>query len=106
MQLLGSNSFRTREYRLQHELLGSALYEVGVVNHSSRDQYLTCKVLSTRTGGISATQKVQLRPRAAHIFSVQVEQSQTAKIVIDSHLVMARPLVFRVQNKKMDVFHE
>lgn len=104
-QLLGSSSFRAREYRLQHELLGPALYEVAVVNPSSRDQSLTCKVLSTRTGGVSATQKVQLRPMASHIFSVQVEQSQTARIVIDSHLVMARPLVFRVQNKKMDVFH-
>lgn len=104
-QLLGSSSLRVREYRLQHELFGPALYEAVVVNPSSRDQYLTCKVLSTRTGGISAMQKVQLRPRAAHIFSAQVEQSQTARVVIDSHLVMARPLVFRIQNKKIDVFH-
>ena len=105
IQLLGSSSFRDREYRLQHELLGPALYEVGIVNPTSRNQRLSCQVLSARSGEVFGTQEVQLRPRGSHVFPIQVGQSQTARIVINSHLVMARPLVFRIQNQKTDVFH-
>lgn len=104
-QLLGASSFRAREYRLQHELLGPALYEMGVVNPSSRDQIFSCQVLSVRSGEVLSAQEIQLSPRASHIFPIQVAQSQPSRVVINSHLVMARPLVFRIHNQKMDVFH-
>lgn len=105
MQLLGTTSFRTREYRLQHELLGSALYEIAVVNPSSRDQRFSCQVFSILNSEILDAQDVQLRPRGSYVFPIQVKQSQIARIIINSHLVMARPLVFRINNHKMDVFH-
>lgn len=105
MQLLGTTSFRTREYRLQHELLGSALYEIAVVNPSSRDQRFSCQVFSTLNCEILDAQEVQLRPRGSYVFPIQIKQSQTARITINSRLVMARPLVFRINNRKMDVFH-
>ena len=104
MQLLGTTSFRTREYRLQHELLGPALYEIVIVNPSSRDQRFSCQVFST-LGEILDTQEIQLRPRGSYVFQVQIKQSQTARLTINSHLVMARPLVFGINNHKMDVFH-
>ena len=105
MQLLGTTSFRTREYRLQYELLSPALYEIAVVNPSSRDQRLSCQVFSTLNDKILDAQEVQLRPRGSHVFPIQLEQSQIARIIINSHLVMTRPLVFRINNRKMDVFH-
>ncbi len=105
MQLLGSSSFRVREYRLQHELLGPALYEVGIVNPGSRDQRVSCQVFSTRSGEILGAQEAQLQPKGCHMFPIQVDQSQPSRIVINSHLVMARPLVFRIHNQKMDVYH-
>lgn len=105
VQLLGSSSLRAREYRLQHELLGPALYEVGIVNSTSRNQRLSCQVFSARSGEILGTQEIQLRPKGCHVFQIQVDQSQPSRIVINSHLVMARPLVFRIHNQKMDVFH-
>lgn len=105
LRLLSSSSFFPREYRLQHELSGPALYEVGIVNPSSRDQIVTCQVLSARNGEGLGTQEVQLRPRASHVFPVQVEVSQPVRVVINSHLVMARPFVFRIHQQKMVVFH-
>lgn len=105
LRLLSSNSFFPREYRLQHELSGPALYEVGIVNSSSRDKIVTCQVLSALNGASLGMQEVQLRPRASHVFPVQVEASQPVRVVINSHLVMARPFVFRIHQQKMVVFH-
>ena len=105
MQLLGTTSLRVREYRLQHELLGPALYEIAIVNPSSRDQLFSCKVFSTLNGDILDLQEVKSRPRGFCVFLIQIKQSQIARIVISSRLVMARPLVFRINNNKMDVFH-
>lgn len=105
LQLLGASSFLAREYRLQHELLGPALYEVGIVNPSTRDQRFSCQVLSTRSGEIMGEQEAQLKPQGCHLFPIQVDQSLPVRIVISSYLVMARPLIFRIQDQKMDVFH-
>ena len=105
LQPLGGGSLRAREYRLQHELLGPALYEVGIVNPTSRNQRLSCQVLSARSGEVFGTQEAQLRPRGSHVFPIQVDQSQPSRIVINSHLVMARPLVFRIRQQQIDVFH-
>jgi len=104
-QLLGSSSFLAREYRLQHELTGAAQYEIAMVNPSSRQQRICCYVLSTRHGAVLDTQEVKLQPGGAHVFLVQMEQTETARVIISSHLVMARPLVFRINNNRMELFH-
>ncbi len=105
MKMLGANSFLSRTFRLQHELLGPALYEIGVVNPSSRVQHLSCQIRSSQSGEILDIQKAVMSPRGTHVFQVKLEQSAAARIIINSHLVMARPLVFRINNHKMDVFH-
>jgi hypothetical protein len=105
LELLGSTSLRAREYRLQYALQGPALYELAIVNPSSRDQHFYCQVFSTLNNEILEIQEIQLRPRGSYVFLIQIKQSQIARIIISSHLVMARPLVFRINNRKMDVFH-
>ncbi len=104
-QLLGSRSFLAREYRLQHELTGPAQYEIAMVNPSYRQQRIYCHVQSTQNGEVLDAQEVTLRPGGSHVFPVKMEQTDTARIIIGSHLVMARPLVFRINNNRMDVFH-
>ena len=105
LQLLGGDSFRAREYRLQHTLQGPALYEVGLVNPTPRLQRFSCRLLSTSSGEIMAAQEAQLKSQGCHVFLVPMEQLQQGRIVIRSHMVMARPLIFRIQDKRMDVFH-
>ena len=105
MEMLGANSFLPRAFMLQHELLGSAHYEINLVNASSRVQHLSCYILSIQSGEILDIRKAIILPRGTHMFQVKIEQSPTARIIIKSHLVMARPLVFRIKNKRMDVFH-
>jgi hypothetical protein len=104
-QLLGSSSFLTREYWLQHELSDPAQYEIAMVNPSSRDQLIYCQLQSTRNGDKLETKEIKLRPGGAHVFPIKMGQSETARIIIGSHLVMARPLVYRFNNNRMDVFH-
>jgi len=104
-QLLGSSSFLAREYRLQHELTGPAQYEIIMVNPISHQQRIYCHVQSTRNSEVLDTQEVKLRPGGSHVFLVNMEQGQAARIIIGSHLVMARPLVFRINNNIIEVFH-
>ena len=49
--------------RLQHELLGPALYKVGIVSPTSRNQSISCQVFSARSGEILGTLEVQLQPK-------------------------------------------
>jgi len=105
LKLLGAHSFLEREYRLQHELRGPALYEIAIVNPSRRDQLVSCEVLSLSGEEVLEKQDVQLSPKGCHLFPVSVNPSQPVRVVMTSHLVMARPLVFRTNEQKMDVFH-
>ncbi len=104
-QLLGANSFLLREYKLQNELIGPARYELGIVNPSARFQRIICQLKSIRDGRIIEIQEIDLSPGGSYIFSIKMERAESARIIISSHLVMARPLVFRIYNNRMDVFH-
>lgn len=105
MQLLGSTSFRSREYRLQHMLLGPAFYEMAIVNCTARQQRVACKLLSMHSGGPADVQVAKISPRGAHVFPLKVGPGQSGRVVIKSRLVMARPVVYRIQKQSMDVFH-
>ena len=103
LQLLGGRSFLGREYNLQHLLVSNSAYELGIVNPSTRAQRIECRGLYA-DGKLCTSQSVDLAPKGCHLFKVTPEYAQQ-RIVIRSRLVMARPLVFRIQNQKMDVFH-
>ena len=105
LQLLGCSSFLSREYSLQHELQPGVVYELCMVNPTSTSQRCICKLLSIRSGKISCVQVVNLAPGGIQLVPVQADKSEPVRLVIQSHLVMARPLVFRIQNLKLDVFH-
>lgn len=105
LQLLGGSSFLSREYSLQHELQPGVFYELGIVNPTSTSQRCICNLISIRSGKIMGVQMVNLAPGGIQLVPVRADKSEPVKLVIQSHLVMARPLVFRIQNLKLDVFH-
>jgi hypothetical protein len=102
--LLGTRSLLSRKYSLQHQLIGPANYEIGIVNSTSSDISLACIVLSTDNEILNIYKSV-IPQRGICMFPVHLESQKTARIVIKSHLVMARPLIFRTNNNNMDVFH-
>ena len=104
LELLGVYSPRRREYRLQHELTGPAVYEMMIVNPTPRRLSCRCRLFSTGGALVSST-KVRLTPSGCDVFRVEMDDAATGRIVIDSHLVMARPVVFRTHDLSADVFH-
>jgi hypothetical protein len=105
LQLLGGTSFLRRQYSLQHELIPGVVYELGLVNPTSSVQHITCKLISVLCGRIISVQTEKVSPGGIQTVVVPVDESGSVRLVIESHLVMARPLVFRIQNFKLDVFH-
>ena len=105
LQFLGGSSFLRRDYSLQHELQPGVIYELGMVNPTTTLQRFIFKLISVHCGKILSLQAVDLPPGGIQLVPVQADKSQSVRLVIQSHLVMARPLVFRIQNLKMDVFH-
>lgn len=105
LELLGARGLLPREYRLQHEMKGPALYELGLVNPTSAVQRCTFQLASTQNGTILASQCVNLESRGAVLIPYQIDESEPARVIIKSRMVMARPLVYRIQKLQLDVFH-
>jgi hypothetical protein len=103
LQLLGGRSLFGREYNLQHSLACTNIYELGIVNPTRHVQRIECLTLYT-DGKICTLQSVDLAPKGSHLFKVTPEHAQQ-RIVMRSRLVMVRPLVFRMWDHAMDVFH-
>lgn len=103
LQLLGGSSILRREYNLQHALSDRFIYELGMVNPTSKRQRIVCRVMSP-DGKLFSSQAIDLEPQGSQLIKIVPEGDQQ-RIIISSHLAMARPLVFRIQNQTMDVFH-
>jgi len=104
-QLLGGRSFLSRKYNLQYQLLGPSRYEIGIVNSSAKKQVITLGIINAENGDLREVQEAEIMPGGCHAYPIRVEEGQSSRLIIDSHLAMARPLVFQLNNRTMDVFH-
>ena len=104
MILLAGSGPLCREFRLQHELLPGSCYEIAIVNPSPRGQKITCEVLDSIEDKKLKVLSVKLAPGACHLFRF-VPNQVVQRIVIRSHLVMARPIIFRIEDQMIDVLH-
>ena len=105
LDMLGPSGLRMREYCVQHELRDAAVYEMAIVNPNPREQRVTCEVFSTQSTKAVEVQEAKMPPRGCHVFRIAAGKSVPARVIVKSRLVMARPLVFRLEDGKMDVFH-
>lgn len=103
LQMLGRQSFRHRAYHLQYILNPQFRYDIIIVNPTNSQQPICCDVLSL-SGQLMHTLKASLNARASHCFRISPELDNF-KVVLRSRLVMARPLVFRLSESSLDVFH-
>lgn len=104
LEFLAGASLLEREYRLQHELAGAATYELAVVNPSAKPCEIRCDVRQATDGSKVETLTARLSPGGSHLFRI-VPDGIAKRVVIRSHLVMARPLIFRIEDQKLDVLH-
>jgi len=104
-KMLGGYSFLKRQYRLQYELCDSEFYEVVVTNPYARKVKVTCITKLLNSNGSSWEESVIINSKGAYVFKVMVDNLHPSKCVIISHLIMARPLIFRINQDQFDVFH-
>ena len=102
--MLGGSGILKREYALQYELNNKSNYDIVVVNPSDKVKKITCKVVDSDNMLINQ-EIMKVKPRGVGIFPVSFEYQKSARIIITSRLVMARPLVFRTNDNFFDVFH-
>jgi len=105
LQALGGSSFFQRQYRMQFELIPGSQYQLCIVNPTAREQQCVGKLVSINGGRMLCSHSFKLAPGGVNALTFQSEVTEHARVIIESHIIMARPLVFNIQNSKMDVFH-
>jgi hypothetical protein len=104
-ELLGGAGPLIREYRLQHQICPPGYYEVGIVNPNIKPQKVECRVLQISDGEKVLSEAKVIPAGGVHVFKLVPATDQSHRIVIRSHLVMARPLIFHITDCSMDVLH-
>jgi hypothetical protein len=104
MALLAGQGPLCREYRLQHVLLPGSRYDIAIVNGSTARQTIQCAVLEASSATVLDVMSATLPAGGCHLFPV-APGAASQRAVIRSRLVMARPLIFRIEDQGMDVLH-
>jgi len=100
---LGGSSFFNRQYNLQYLLEPNKSYEVALVNASPSNKKVMSEVVSF--GGKTQIKKnIILNPMQTFVLPITNLPSHS-QLIIDSKMIMARPIVFCFDNEKIDVFH-
>jgi hypothetical protein len=105
LQALGGSSLFQRQYRMQFELVPGGQYQLCLVNSTASVQKCVGKLVSIDNGKLLCSRPFKLASRGVHALIFQSEVTEHARVIIESHIIMARPMVFNIQNFKMDVFH-
>ncbi len=105
VERLGGVSLLCREYRLQFELRHERKYEIVLVNTSPKQQKVVCELLHSESDNcLVKSSEVNLLSGGCHAFTI-IPEKKSARVVIKSSLVMARPLVFCFDGDILDVLH-
>jgi hypothetical protein len=99
----GYSRIKKYEFRLQHELTGASIYELGFVNSSNTEQRLI--VFFTNQNLDSEKVVLEIPSRGIRWYRRQLNENEKGRINVVSRLNLARPVVFRHQEKSFDVFH-
>jgi hypothetical protein len=105
LELLGGVSFFRRKYNLQHHLHQGLTYEFAMVNPTREIQRCIFELINIQTGKLVGVYKLKVATGGIQLLTVPVKDSGPVRLIIESGLIMARPLVFKLYNQKLDVFH-
>ena len=102
-QLLGTYSFFKNEYRLQHSLEPGNSYELYLVNSTQIKQSFTI-VEQLDQNENKTTITIPSKGFFKYVKTVNKNEC-VLKIIIQSRLYLARPIVFKIMTTSFDVFH-
>jgi len=101
---LGNSGLLSRFYTVQHCLTGPARYEFVFTNPTAGKVKVTPNI-SYFPNQWSKTDSFQIASLGTHTYTVNIEEGEKAYVRFKSRLYMSRPVVFRIANDSMDVFH-
>ena len=102
-RLLGNYGYAKKRYSLQHVLTGEADYEIALVNPTNADQ--TLRIILADPEGKSSDALREIPSGGLLFEKFPIPAGQKFRLTIESRLYMARPVVFRLGENTMDVFH-
>lgn len=123
LDLLTGTSFLKRDYRLQHELNVGRSYHLALVNASTKMQHINCDLFTTKEEVESFNEALRvkplrvesrylrlhasIKPGGCHVFHVDLSEARgvSVRVVLRSRLVMLRPVVFEIDEGRINVFH-
>lgn len=101
---VGNSGLIPRYYTVQHCLRGPAKYEFVFTNPTSKTIKITPNVYLNRKKWLTK-KSFTLNPLGSHTFTVDIKENEKAYVRFKSKLYLGRPVVFRISNDSMDVFH-
>lgn len=103
LQPLGKRSALNRRYLVQHVLSGPAQYEFALTNPTPRT--VTVRFELKVNGDWKESERVKIPSKGLHIFQTNLGAGHSSLLRVVSKLSMGRPVVFRLTQESMDVFH-
>jgi hypothetical protein len=104
LTVLAGSSFLKRKYNLQYVFTTDCNYEMALVNASNKTQNVVFEIISTKSQQVLETQYGCINEKSVLIFPIS-QPLEEVRIVIISKMIMARPMIFRFENDRMDVLH-
>lgn len=101
-EMLSGSSIFKRKYNLQYSLNPLKLYEILLVNISNKIHKVSFLVLDINCNKIIKN-TFYINSKGSCIFKIQ--NSKAKKLIIESRLIMARPIVFEINKNNLNVFH-
>ena len=104
VQPLGNSGLIPRFYTVQHCLRGPAKYEFVFTNPTVGKIRITPKISLNKKNWF-AKESFVMNSLGSRTFTVDIKENEKAYVRFKSKLYLGRPVVFRISNDSMDVFH-
>jgi len=101
---IGNKGFISRYFTVQHCLTGPSNYEFIFTNPTSRKVKITPNIMYENSKW-KKLQPFSINTKGSYNFNLYVNSGEKVFVRFKSKLYLARPVVFRVSNDSMDVFH-
>ena len=104
LSFLAGTSFFYRQYKLQHQLQGPGIYEIAIINPTQKTKKFLFETKSLQNKCLTKDYKF-IKPGEMFLLPIKLNNKDSVRLIITSRIVMARPLVFKVLDNEMNVFH-
>ena len=104
VKAVGKSGLISRNYTVQHCLRGPATYQFVFTNPTSR-KLRTTPSISYTPRKWSIGKSFSMNSLGSHTYVLDVKENEKAYVKFKSRLCLGRPVVFRIANNSMDVFH-